>query len=221
VALRTGSSLEQRFAAAVESWRGDPVGRSVPRCGACERRSIFWDGTFWVQAFGVWAAAGRVFYTVAENHFNCGRRGLHAQHRLSPETRERDRADFEDDVRFGLREAGRGAADSAIGERAGGDCVCAAGRGAGCAGRGFCLRAGLRGAMLLNEAAGRAGGRKRDSGAGAGRPCMALPAALQHGFDFEFWDAWEIAFITGLGEDEMYLVFARQGSRLRLRMRSA
>src|SRR6202011_3926542 len=59
-------------------------------------------------------------------------------------------------------------------------------------------------AMLLNEAANRAG---VASGAPAlGRPtCMALPAALQHGAIFSLGCIGNRVY-TGLGEDQMYFV---------------
>jgi uncharacterized protein (DUF169 family) len=60
------------------------------------------------------------------------------------------------------------------------------------------------GAMLLQEAANRAG-----VGAGApalGRPtCMALPASLQHGTITSLGCIGNRVY-TGLGEDEMYMV---------------
>ena len=60
------------------------------------------------------------------------------------------------------------------------------------------------GAMLLNEAAGRAG---VQSGAPAlGRPtCMALPASLQHGVILSLGCMGNRVY-TGLGEYEMYFV---------------
>ena len=60
-------------------------------------------------------------------------------------------------------------------------------------------------AMLLNEAANRAG---VTSGAPAlGRPtCMALPASLQHGAILSLGCIGNRVY-TGLGEDEMYMVF--------------
>ena len=60
-------------------------------------------------------------------------------------------------------------------------------------------------AMLLNEAANRAG---VTSGAPAlGRPtCMALPASLQHGAILSLGCIGNRVY-TGLGEDEMYVVF--------------
>jgi uncharacterized protein (DUF169 family) len=59
-------------------------------------------------------------------------------------------------------------------------------------------------AMLLNEAANRAG---VASGAPAlGRPtCMALPAAMQHGSILSLGCMGNRVY-TGLGEDEMYVV---------------
>jgi len=60
------------------------------------------------------------------------------------------------------------------------------------------------GAMLLQEAANRAG-----VGSGApvlGRPtCMALPASLQHGTIISLGCIGNRVY-TGLGEDEMYVV---------------
>jgi uncharacterized protein (DUF169 family) len=63
-------------------------------------------------------------------------------------------------------------------------------------------------AMLLNEAANRAG---ISSGAPAlGRPtCMALPASLQHGAILSLGCIGNRVY-TGLGEDEMYVVFRGQ-----------
>jgi uncharacterized protein (DUF169 family) len=65
-------------------------------------------------------------------------------------------------------------------------------------------------AMLLNEAANRAG---VASGAPAlGRPtCMALPASLQHGAIFSLGCIGNRVY-TGLGEDQMYFVVRGQDS---------
>ena len=63
-------------------------------------------------------------------------------------------------------------------------------------------------AMLLNEAANRAG---VASGASVlGRPtCMALPASLQHGAVFSLGCAGNRVY-TGIGEDQMYFVVRGQ-----------
>ena len=65
-----------------------------------------------------------------------------------------------------------------------------------------------RSAMLLNEAANRAG---VASGAPAlGRPtCMALPASLQHGAIFSLGCVGNRVY-TGLGDDQMYFVVRGQ-----------
>jgi uncharacterized protein (DUF169 family) len=65
-----------------------------------------------------------------------------------------------------------------------------------------------RSAMLLNEAANRAG---VASGVPAlGRPtCMALPASLQHGAIFSLGCMGNRVY-TGLGEDQMYFVVRGQ-----------
>jgi len=65
-----------------------------------------------------------------------------------------------------------------------------------------------RSAMLLNEAANRAG---VASGAPAlGRPtCMALPATLQHGAILSLGCIGNRVY-TGLGEDQMYFVLRGQ-----------
>ena len=65
-----------------------------------------------------------------------------------------------------------------------------------------------RSAMLLNEAANRAG---VAAGAPAlGRPtCMALPASLQHGAIFSLGCVGNRVY-TGLGEDQMYFVVRGQ-----------
>jgi len=65
-----------------------------------------------------------------------------------------------------------------------------------------------RSAMLMNEAANRAG---VASGAPAlGRPtCMALPVSLQHGAIFSLGCTGNRVY-TGLGEDQMYFVVRGQ-----------
>src|SRR4029077_7527063 len=61
-----------------------------------------------------------------------------------------------------------------------------------------------RSAMLLNEAANRAG--VASSAPALGRPtCMALPASLQHGAIFSLGCTGNRVY-TDLGEDQMYFV---------------
>jgi len=71
------------------------------------------------------AAAGKSFYTVPENHFNCAV-GLRAQHSAFSDTRTRNGTNAENDVRSWVCEAGRSAADSSPCENSGGHCVRAA-----------------------------------------------------------------------------------------------
>ena len=150
------------------------------------------------------AADGRSFLYRAGGSFQLRSGSIHAQHHAFAGTRTGNGHHAENDVRSGLRETGRSAANSTTGESAGSRCVLAAGR---CAGR--LLMWSLfackpRSAMLLNEAANHAG---VASGAPAlGRPtCMALPASLQHGAIFSLGCIGNRVY-TGLGEDEMYCV---------------
>jgi uncharacterized protein (DUF169 family) len=150
------------------------------------------------------AAEGRVFYTVPENHFNCAVGAYTHNIALSPE-RERETQQtlkmmFElnyvkpEEIAtiprlakspVAIVYAPLGSAPFVP------DVVL------------FSCRPSV--AMLLNEAANRAG---VTSGPPAlGRPtCMALPASLQHGAILSLGCIGNRVY-TGLGEDEMYMVF--------------
>ena len=150
------------------------------------------------------AAEGRVFYTVPENHFNCAVGAYTHKIALSPErekeTEQTLKMMFELNyvkpeeiptiprlakapvaIIYAPLGAAPFAPDVAL----------------------FSCRPSV--AMLLNEAANRAG---VASGAPAlGRPtCMALPASLQHGAIVSLGCIGNRIY-TGLGDDEMYVVF--------------
>jgi uncharacterized protein (DUF169 family) len=149
------------------------------------------------------AAEGRTFYTVPDNHFNCAVGAYTHNIALSPE-REKET----DQILKLMFDLGYVKAEevpqiprlakppkailySPLGEAtAVPDVVLFAAKPAG--------------AMLLQEAANRAG---VSSGAPAlGRPtCMALPASLQHGAITSLGCIGNRVY-TGLGEDEMYIV---------------
>jgi uncharacterized protein (DUF169 family) len=150
------------------------------------------------------AAAGQVFYTVPENHFNCAVGAYTHNIPLSPErekeTQQTLKMMFElnyvqpDEVARIPRLAKPPAAIAyaPLGEtRLTPDVVL--------------ISCKPSAAMLLNEAANRAG---VTSGPPAlGRPtCMALPASLQHGAIMSLGCIGNRVY-TGLGEDEMYVVF--------------
>jgi len=149
------------------------------------------------------AAAGRTFYTVPENHFNCAVGAYTHNIALSPEREKETEQTLKMMFDLGyvkpeevpqiprLAQPPKAILYSPLGEAASvPDVVLFATKPAG--------------AMLLNEAANRAG-----VGAGMpalGRPtCMALPAALQHGSITSFGCIGNRVY-TGLGEDELYIV---------------
>ena len=150
------------------------------------------------------AADGQTFYTVPENHFNCAVGAYTHNISLSPEREKETEQTLKMMFDLGyvkpeevpqiprLTTAPKAILYSPLGEAtAVPDVVLFA-----------CKPAG---AMLLQEAAARAG-----VGTGApalGRPtCMALPAALQHGTITSLGCIGNRVY-TGLGEDEMYVVF--------------
>lgn len=150
------------------------------------------------------AAAGQVFYTVPENHFNCAVGAYTHNIPLSPErekeTQQTLKMMFElnyvqpDEVARipRLAKPPTAIAYAPLGEaRLTPDVVL--------------ISCKPSAAMLLNEAANRAG---VTSGPPAlGRPtCMALPASLQHGAIMSLGCIGNRVY-TGLGEDEMYVVF--------------
>jgi uncharacterized protein (DUF169 family) len=193
--------LEQRIGAAVKLARRpvavafvDAAPANVERFSGTEPSGC----SFWRLA-----AEGRVFYTVPENHFNCAVGAYTHNISLSPEREKETEQTLKMMFDLGyvkpeevpqiprLAKAPLAIVYAPLGESpVAPDVVLFA-----------CKPAG---AMLLNEAANRAG---VASGAPAlGRPtCMALPASLQHGSILSLGCIGNRVY-TGLGEDEMYLV---------------
>ena len=149
------------------------------------------------------AAAGRTFYTVPENHFNCAVGAYTHNIALSPDREKETEQTLKMMFDLGyvkpeevpqiprLPKPPKAILYSPLGEATSlPDVVLFAVKPAG--------------AMLFNEAANRAG-----VGVGMptlGRPtCMALPAALQHGAITSFGCIGNRVY-TGLGEDELYVV---------------
>ncbi len=148
-------------------------------------------------------AEGRTFYTVPENHFNCAVGAYTHNIALSPEREKETEQTLKLMFDLGyvkpeevpqiprLAKAPKAILYTPLGEATTvPDVVLFAVKPAG--------------AMLLQEAANRAG---VGSGAPAlGRPtCMALPASLQHGTITSLGCIGNRVY-TGLGEDEMYVV---------------
>jgi uncharacterized protein (DUF169 family) len=149
------------------------------------------------------AASGRVFYTVPESHFNCAVGAYTHNIALSPEREKETEQTLKMMFDLGyvkpeevpqiprLARTPAAIVYAPLGETpVAPDVVLFASKPSG--------------AMLLNEAANRAG-----VGGGApalGRPtCMALPASLQHGAILSLGCMGNRVY-TGLGEDEMYFV---------------
>jgi uncharacterized protein (DUF169 family) len=194
-------SLEQRFAAAVKLARR-PVAVTFMDSAPVDVEQF--SGTepsgcsFWRLA-----AEGRVFYTVPENHFNCAVGAYTHNIALSPEREKETEQTLKMMFDLGyvkpeevpqiprLAKSPAAILYAPLGESPVEPDVVL-----------FACRPSA--AMLLNEAAGRAG---VGSGIPAlGRPtCMALPAALQHGSILSLGCMGNRVY-TGLGEDEMYLV---------------
>jgi uncharacterized protein (DUF169 family) len=149
------------------------------------------------------AAEGRTFYTVPENHFNCAVGAYTHNIALSPERQQETETTLKMMFDLGyvkpeevpqiprLAQPPKAIVYSPLGEMPVDPDVAL-----------FALKPSA--AMLLQEAAGRAG-----IGTGSpalGRPtCMALPAALQHG-TITSLGCMGNRIYTGLGEDEMYVV---------------
>jgi uncharacterized protein (DUF169 family) len=148
------------------------------------------------------AAEGRTFYTVPENHFNCAVGAYTHNITLSPQREKETEQTLKMMFDLGyvkpeevpqiprLAKSPKAILYAPLGEAAAApDIVLFAVRPAG--------------AMLLQEAASRAG---VGNGAPAlGRPtCMALPASLQHGAITSLGCIGNRVY-TGLGEDEMYV----------------
>jgi uncharacterized protein (DUF169 family) len=149
------------------------------------------------------AAAGRTFYTVPENHFNCAVGAYTHNIPLSPEREKETEQTLKMMFDLGyvkpeevpqiprLAKTPKVILYTPLAESTAVPDVVL-----------FALRPA--GAMLLQEAANRAG---VNSGAPAlGRPtCMALPASLQHGAITSLGCIGNRVY-TGLGDDEMYVV---------------
>src|SRR5271154_7260348 len=193
--------LEEKIGSAVKPSRR-PV--AVSFLDAAPTNVKRFDGTepsscsFWRLA-----ANGAVFYTVPENHFNCAVGAYTHNITLSPEREKETEQTLKMMFDLGyvkpeevpqiprLAKAPGAIVYAPLGDSpVTPDVVLFA-----------CKPSG---AMLLNEAAGRAG---VQSGAPAlGRPtCMALPASLQHGVILSLGCMGNRVY-TGLGEDEMYFV---------------
>jgi uncharacterized protein (DUF169 family) len=195
------NDLEQRIGAAVKLARRpvavtflDAAPGGVPRFSGTEPSGC----SFWRLAAG-----GQVFYTVPENHFNCAMGAYTHNITLSPERETETAQTLKMMFDLGyvkpeevpqiprLTKAPAAILYAPLGEsQATPDVVLVA-----------CTPAG---AMLLNEAANRAG---IASGAPAlGRPtCMALPASLQNGMILSLGCIGNRVY-TGLSENEMYVV---------------
>jgi len=149
------------------------------------------------------AADGRTFYTVPENHFNCAVGAYTHNITLSPERESETGQTLQMMFELGyvkpeevpqiprLAKAPAVVVYSPLGDAPRTPDV-------------VLFACKPRAAMLLNEAANRAGAA---SGAPAlGRPtCMALPASLQHGAILSLGCIGNRTY-TGLGEDQMYFV---------------
>lgn len=149
------------------------------------------------------AAAGRTFYTVPENHFNCAVGAYTHNIALSPDRENETEQTLKMMFDLGyvkpeevpqiprLPKAPKAILYSPLADAASVPDVVL-----------FAVKPAA--AMLLHEAANRAG-----VGAGVpalGRPtCMALPAALQHGAISSFGCIGNRVY-TGLAEDELYVV---------------
>lgn len=193
--------LEQRVAAVVKPGRR-PV--AVTFLDAAPSNVTKFEGTepsgcsFWRLA-----AEGRTFYTVPEDHFNCAVGAYTHNIALSPAREKETEQTLKMMFDLGyvrpeevpqiprLAKSPKAILYSPLGDAtAEPDVVLFAYKPAG--------------AMLLQEAANRAGAR---TGAPAlGRPtCMALPASLQHGTIISLGCIGNRVY-TGLAEDEMYVV---------------
>ncbi len=193
--------IEERIRAAVKLGRR-PV--AVAFLDAAPAGVARFDGTepsscsFWRLA-----AAGRVFCTVPENHFNCAVGAYTHNIALSPEREKETEQTLKMMFDLGyvrpeevpqiphLAKAPAAIVYAPLGDSPVAPDVVL-----------FACKPSA--AMLLNEAAVRAGVK---SGAPTlGRPtCMALPASLQHGVILSLGCMGNRVY-TGLGEDEMYFV---------------
>jgi uncharacterized protein (DUF169 family) len=194
-------ALEERFGNAVKTERR-PIAvayADTPPAGVARFEGSEPSGcSFWRLA-----AAGRTFYTVPENHFNCAVGAYTHNITLSPEREQETGLTLKMMFDLGyvrpeevpqiprLAKSPAAVVYSPLGDAPVAPDV-------------VLFACKPRAAMLLNEAANRAG---VASGAPAlGRPtCMALPASLQHGAIFSLGCIGNRVY-TGLNEEEMYFV---------------
>lgn len=200
-------ALETRFSSAVQMDRR-PVAVAYLD-GAPSRVERFEGSEPSGCSFWRLAADGRTFYTVPENHFNCAVGAYTHNITLSPEREQETGQTLKMMFDLGyvrpeevpqiprLPKAPAAVVYSPLGDAPVTPDV-------------VLFACKPQSAMLLNEAANRAG---VASGAPAlGRPtCMALPASLQHGAILSLGCIGNRTY-TGLGEDQMY--FALRGKDL-------
>jgi uncharacterized protein (DUF169 family) len=200
-AVWNGKELEQQFAAATKA-SSRPV--SVTFLDQAPTNVKNFEGSepsgcsFWRLA-----AEGRTFYTVPQNHFNCAVGAYTHNIALSPEREKETEQTLKFMFELGyvkpeeipqiprLSKTPKAILYSPLGEATAVPDVAL-----------FSVKPS--GAMLLQEAAGRAG-----VGSGAptlGRPtCMALPASLLHGTITSLGCIGNRVY-TGLSDDELYVV---------------
>jgi uncharacterized protein (DUF169 family) len=193
--------LEQRISAKVKLGKR-PV--AVAFLDAAPAGILKFEGTepsgcsFWRLA-----AQGRVFYTVPENHFNCAVGAYTHNIALSPEREKETEQTLKMMFELGYVKPEEVPQIPRL-SKAPAAIVYAPLSDAPVAPDAVLFACKPSAAMLLNEAANRAG---VASGAPAlGRPtCMALPASLQNGAILSLGCMGNRVY-TGLGEDEMYFV---------------
>jgi uncharacterized protein (DUF169 family) len=200
-AVWNGKELEQQFAAATKASRRpvavtflDQAPTNVKNFEGSEPSGC----SFWRLA-----AEGRTFYTVPQNHFNCAVGAYTHNITLSPEREKETEQTLKFMFELGyvkpeeipqiprLPKAPKAILYSPLGDATAVPDVAL-----------FSVKPS--GAMLLQEASGRAG-----VGSGAptlGRPtCMALPASLVHGTITSLGCIGNRVY-TGLSDDELYVV---------------
>jgi uncharacterized protein (DUF169 family) len=197
--------LEKRIAAAIQPARRavavsflEQVPAGVEKFDGTEPSSC----SFWRLA-----AAGKVFYTLPENHFNCAVGAYTHNIALSPEREKETEQTLKFMFDLGyvkpeevpqiprLAQTPVAIVYAPLGETPGAPSV-------------VLFACKPSGAMLLSEAANRAG--VASGTPGLGRPtCMALPASLQMGAILSLGCIGNRVY-TGLGEDEMYFVLRGQ-----------
>jgi uncharacterized protein (DUF169 family) len=205
--VRNWVALEARFASALKFERRPVAVSYLER--APEGVEKFEGSEPSGCSFWRLAADGRTFYTVPQDHFNCAVGAYTHNITLSPQREQETGITLKMMFDLGyvkpeevpqiprLAKAPAVVVYSPLGEaQVAPDVVL------------FACQP--RSAMLLNEAANRAG---VASGVPAlGRPtCMALPASLQHGAIFSLGCIGNRVY-TGLGEDQMYFVLRGQDS---------